>query len=161
MTQNVSGFLPDMLGPVELQANGTAVTPRGALNFKGAKLTSRADTDAIDIDLTGDTLPTVATTDDTPVYVVLATLAVGDVVQVDVIAKVAKANGAVRQCFKLSALAYGAEGPSAVLDGDVGSTATGTGAAAVTLDVSGATVRLKVTGIAATDLVTTYEPHVL
>lgn len=161
MTQNVSGFLPDLLGPVEIQANGTAVTPRGALNFKGAKITSRADTDAIDIDLSGDSLPTVPTSDATPAFVVLATLAVGDVAQVDVIAKVAKADGSVRQVFKLSALAYGAAGPTATFDGSVGSTATGTGAAAVTLDVSGATVRLKVTGIAATDLVTTYEAHVL
>ncbi len=103
----------------------------------------------------------VATADATPVYVTLATLAVGDVRQVDVIAKVAKADGSTRQVFKLTGLYYGAAGPTATIDGSVGSTATGTGAAAVTLDVTGATVRLKITGVAATDLVTTYEANVL
>jgi hypothetical protein len=102
----------------------------------------------------------VATSNATPVYVVLATLAVGDVRQVDVIAKVAKADGTVRQTFKLSALYYGAAGPTATIDGSITTTATGTGAAAVTLDLSGATVRLKITGIAATSLTTTYQASV-
>jgi hypothetical protein len=111
--------------------------------------------------ITSDDVRTVATADATPTFATLAALAVGDVRQVDVIAKVAKADGTTRQVFKLSALYYGAAGPTATIDGSVGAVATGTGAAAVTLDTSGALVRLKITGVAATNLVTTYEAHVL
>lgn len=102
-------------------------------------------------------LSPVTTADATPVYVTLATLAVGDVKQIDVVATVAKADATVRQNFKLSGLYYGAAGPTATIDGSLSTTATGTGTAAVTLDLSGATVRLKITGIAATTLVTTYD----
>lgn len=101
----------------------------------------------------------VPTADATPVFVPLVTLAAGDVRQVDVIAKVAKADGTVRQVFKLSALYYGAAGPVATIDGSISSAATGTGSAAVTLDASGADVRLKIT--AGADLVTSYEKHIL
>lgn len=109
----------------------------------------------------GNIVSTIATTDATPAYATLATLAVGDVVQVDVVVKIAKSDGSVRQSFKLSAIYYGAAGPTATIDGTVSSTTAGTGAAAATLDVTGAVVRLKITGIAATSLVTTFEAHVL
>lgn len=103
--------------------------------------------------------PTVATADDAPVYVTLVTLAVGEVAAIDVIATVAKADGTVRQSFRLSALVYGAAGPTATLDGGSLTDASprGTGAAVVELDLSGADVRLKITGIAATNLTTTYQ----
>ncbi len=103
----------------------------------------------------------VTTTDATPTFVILATLAVGDVVGIDVLAKVASSTGSVRQTFKIAAVVYGAAGPTATLDAAPDVTSKGTGTAAVTIDVTGATARLKVTGIVATNLTTTYEVHVL
>lgn len=49
MTQNVSGWLPNLIGPVEIQAAGIAQIPRGALNFKGFTLTDNPDNDSVDI----------------------------------------------------------------------------------------------------------------
>jgi hypothetical protein len=102
----------------------------------------------------------VPTPDDTPVYITLATFEVGDVRQVDVIAKVAKADGTVRQTFKLSGLYYGAAGPTATQD-TYSAVGTGTGTAVISLEVTGAIVRLKIVGIAATALVTTYDASVI
>ena len=158
MTQNISGWLPNLLGVVELQADGVALTARGALNFVGCEVTDSGSALSIS---PNPALGTVATANATPVYVTLATLAVGDVAVVDVVAKVKNASGSVRQSCKLSGLYYGAAGPTATIDGSLSTTSAGTGAAAVTLDVSGATVRLKITGIAATDLVTTYDASVI
>ena len=49
MTTNVSGWLPNLIGPVEVQLNGTAQTPRAALNFVGVNLVDNPDQDRIDI----------------------------------------------------------------------------------------------------------------
>lgn len=49
MTQSVSGWLPNLIGPVEIQAAGIAQIPRGALNFKGFTLTDNPDNDSVDI----------------------------------------------------------------------------------------------------------------
>ncbi len=108
-----------------------------------------------------DTDGEVLTSDATPTFAILATLAENDVKQIDVIAKVTSADASVRQVFRLSALYYGAAGPVATIDGSVATTDTGTGTAVITLDTSGATVRLSVTGIAATDLTTTYDTSII
>jgi hypothetical protein len=55
--QNVSGWLPNLLGITKVQSDGTDVTARQKLNFVGASVTSNADTDSIDVELTG-TVPT-------------------------------------------------------------------------------------------------------
>lgn len=106
---------------------------------------------------------TQSTSDNTPVYITLATLAVGDVAEVDAIVRISSADASVRQSFKLSALVYGAAGPTATLDGGslTDTSPRGTGTAVAELDLSGADVRLKITGIAATDLVSVYEASVL
>ncbi len=153
-----SGYLPAMLGPVVIQADGVDQTPAAALNVIGASVGYNDDTGALDIDVRGVTL-TQTTLNATPVEIVLATLGVGDVKQVDVIAKVAKADGSIRQCFKLSGLYFGDTGPVATEDA-YASADTGTGAALVELDVTGATVVMRITGTATT-LVTTYEVHTL
>jgi hypothetical protein len=43
MTQNVSGWLPNLLGPVELRDEGVAVTARPAIAFVGAGVTVTDD----------------------------------------------------------------------------------------------------------------------
>ncbi len=107
-------------------------------------------------------LGTVATSDATPVFVTLATLATGEVRQIDAIASVAKADGSVRQSFRMSALVWNSAGTATLEDGSLTDGAPkGTGAAVVELALSSASVYLKVTGIAATDLVTTYDASVL
>ncbi len=104
----------------------------------------------------------VTTANATPVYETLYTLATSEVRAVDVIAKIVKADGSVRQAFRLSANIYSNAG-TATLDGGSLTDASprGTGTAAAALDLSGASIRLKITGIAATDLVTTYEASVV
>ncbi len=99
------------------------------------------------------------TTDATPTYVTLATLGVGDSKEIDVLVRIAKSDGSVRQSFKLSGLFYGAGGPTATLDGGSLTDASprGTGAAVASLDISGGDIRLKIVGIAATTLATTYD----
>jgi hypothetical protein len=107
--------------------------------------------------------PIVTTSDSPVIYVTLATLAVGDVKRISVLATVAKSDAATRQSFRLEGLFYGAAGPTATLDGGSLTDASpyGTGAAIVELDLSAALVRLKITGVAATTLTTTYEVHIL
>ncbi len=141
-------------------ATDTEFPRRRGLKIIGGSVVDNELADRTEVTIDGSG-PSIATVDATPVYATLATLVVGQVRQIDIIAKVAKADGTVRQVFKLSALYYGAAGPTATIDGSVSSVATGTGTAMVTLDVSGAAVRLKVTGIAATSLLTTYEGNVL
>lgn len=154
-------WLADYFRRTFVRSNGAAMTDRDALNFIGFTVTDNPTTKAIDV--SAAELPTIPTSDATPVYVTLATLAVGDVKKVDVIVKIAKADGTVRQSFKLDALVYGAAGPTATLaDGALTDAAPyGTGTAVAELDLSGATVRLKITGIAATALVTTYDPSIV
>lgn len=103
----------------------------------------------------------ILTADAAPVSVPLVTLALGEVRQVDVIVRIASADAAVRQCFKLSAIVYGAAGPAATLDAAVVSLASGTGTALAELVVAGASLNLRITGIAATDLVTRYDASVI
>jgi hypothetical protein len=111
----------------------------------------------------GANIKEIATTNATPVYVVLATLAVGAVKEVDVIVTISKSDGTVRQSFKLSGLFYGAAGPTATLDGGslTDSSPRGTGTADARLDLSGGNVRLKITGIAATNLTTKFDASVV
>ena len=80
---------------------------------------------------------TIAVPDDTPVHVVLATLAEGDVYQADLRVKLASADGTTRQVFKMSGLYYGAPGPAATEDGTSPATVvgTGTGIAVATYDL--------------------------
>jgi hypothetical protein len=108
-------------------------------------------------------LPTVTTVDATPVYVVLATLAAGDIREVDVLVTIKNVDASVHQSFKLSALVYGVAGPVATLGGGslTDSAPRGTGTAVAELDLNGADIRLKITGIAATPLLITYDPSVV
>lgn len=126
--------------------------------------------------LVGDTLPSwvplrqvgdvIATADASPAYRTLHTFAVGDVKQIDLLVVIRKSDASVRQSFRLSALVYGAAGPTATLDATGGGALTdaaprGTGSAVAELNLNGADCRLKITGIAATDLITTYVPSVV
>lgn len=103
----------------------------------------------------------ITTIDATPVYIILASLIENGVSQVDVLAKTTSADANTRQVFKLSALYYGAAGPTATIDGSIASIITGTGTADITLDIDGADIRLKITGIAATTLITTYDVSII
>lgn len=49
-TQNVSGWLPNLLGPVELRDDGVVVTPRGAINFLNCTVTDNPEADSVDVD---------------------------------------------------------------------------------------------------------------
>lgn len=66
MTQNVSGWLPNLIGPVEVQDDGTAVTARAALNFIGFDVADNPTYDRVDLtpDLANKTLasPTITGT---------------------------------------------------------------------------------------------------
>jgi hypothetical protein len=73
MTQrDVSGWLPNLLGPVVVERVGTATPARGALNFIGAIVTDNPTLNRTDIDLSGGlaqeaydwTPPTAASTDE-------------------------------------------------------------------------------------------------
>ncbi len=106
---------------------------------------------------------TQATANATPVYVTIATLDVGGQRRVDAIVRVFSADAATRQSFTLSADFYGAAGPTATLNGGALTDAAprGTGTAVVELDLSSADIRLKITGVAATDLLTTYQVNLI
>lgn len=58
MTQDVSGWLPNMIGPVEVQNAGVVQTPRGALNLIGVTITDNPTYDRLDI--TFPAVPTLA-----------------------------------------------------------------------------------------------------
>ncbi|HXG69978.1 MAG TPA: hypothetical protein VNJ04_05115 [Gemmatimonadaceae bacterium] len=105
----------------------------------------------------------VSTSDATPAYRTLATLALNEVRQIDVVAVISKADGTVRQTLKWSGLVYGAAGPVATFDTSPGpsSSLTGTGTAVLSVEVLGAIVRLKIVGVAATALSTKYDVTVL
>lgn len=49
MTRNASSYLPNLLGPVEIQDDGTAVISRAALSFDGFTVTSDEETDTITV----------------------------------------------------------------------------------------------------------------
>lgn len=49
MTQNVSGWLPNLIGPVVVQKDGVAQTARGALNFVGFEVEDNEAYDRTDI----------------------------------------------------------------------------------------------------------------
>lgn len=46
---NTSGYLPSLLGPVEMQADGTAQTPRPAINFIGFDAADNTTYDRLDL----------------------------------------------------------------------------------------------------------------
>ncbi len=48
--RNVAHWLPNLLGPVVLQSEGTALTARGTMNFIGFAVTDNAEDDRIDFD---------------------------------------------------------------------------------------------------------------
>ncbi len=58
MTTNVSGWLPNLLGPVEVQDDGTAVTARAAINFIGCTVTDNEADDSTDVTPPGSAAPT-------------------------------------------------------------------------------------------------------
>lgn len=59
MARDLSSWLPGLLGITTVESDGTAVTPRGALNFIGATVTSNAEADSIDVEITaGGSTPT-------------------------------------------------------------------------------------------------------
>lgn len=156
-------WLADYFRRVFIRSGGAALPDRDALNFIGFTVTDNPATKAIDVEADTAALPTVSTGDATPVYVTLATLAVGDVKAIDVLVTIKNADASVRQSFKLSGLFYGAAGPTATLDGGSLTDAAprGTGTANARFSISIATVRLKITGIAATNLVTTYDVSIV
>lgn len=49
MTQSTAGYLPDMLGPVEIQVDGVAQTPRAAINFIGCDAADNPTYERLDI----------------------------------------------------------------------------------------------------------------
>jgi len=51
MTQNVAGWLPNLLGPVLIQVAGVAQTPRGNINFAAATGADNATTDTLTVTL--------------------------------------------------------------------------------------------------------------
>lgn len=159
LLDSVSGADGESVGDgydVFKEVSGTTLRFRTVTGGTGITIAENTN----DIEVSISSLPTVTTADDTPTYVTLATLSEGDVKQIDVIAKVASSDGSVRQTFKLTGIYYGAGGPTATQDSYT-AIPTGTGSADVAIGVTGAIVRLQITGIIATDLVTTYNASII
>jgi hypothetical protein len=140
---------------VKSTSGGTgSILPQGstAILFSDTTDVRRSDSDLL----------TLTTTNATPTNIVLATLGVGDSLQIDVIVRIAKSDSTIRQVFKLNGLYYGAAGPAATLDsGSPTAAGSGTGSATAILAATGANIVLTITGIAATTLTSTYNVSIV
>lgn len=59
--RNVSGWLPNLLGPVQIRDDGAPCVPRGAINFVGFTVADNPDADSVDVGPGADETPDATT----------------------------------------------------------------------------------------------------
>lgn len=183
MSNDVNGWLPGLIGPLDLQTNGTDVVARRVVwNFNGFRITDdlarlnftiegfAGDADGIatitatEVLSDGDAfvkpiskIGHVATANATPVEVVLFTLTDPEVLRLDAIVTATNEDASINATYTLRALATYTGGTPAISGGtDATPVETDAGLNAA-LSLDGEDVILTVTGLAATDLVFGYE----
>jgi len=183
MSNDVNGWLPGLIGPLDLQNDGVDVTARRVVwNFNGFRITDdltklnftiegfagdengSATITATEVVADGDAFVKliskyghVATANATPVVTVLFTLSDPEVLRLDGIVTVTSEDAAINGTYTLRALATYTGGTPAISGGtDATPVETDAGLNAA-LSLDGEDVILTVTGLAATDLVFGYE----
>lgn len=183
MSNDVNGWLPGLIGPLDLQTNGVDVDARRVVwNFNGFRISDdltklnftiegfAGDADgiatitAVEVLSDGDAyvkpiskIGHVATANATPVETVLFTLTDPEVLRLDAIVTVTSDDAAINGTYTLRALATYTGGTPAISGGtDATPVETDAGLNAA-LSLDGADVILTTTGLAATDLVFGYE----
>lgn len=165
MARNVSSYLPAMIGPVALKANGEAVQSRSTINFRGVVATddgseltfatpdaglttdnSDAPQETTEFETTDATPTTVGTTFSIPTNTVLV---------VDIQAVVQRAGGDRTKVFNIRRYLQNSNGTitAPAQENTMGPTEIG-GALSCTVAITytGTTARVEFTGIAATNL---------
>lgn len=167
MARNVSSYLPDLIGPVTISNNGTAVPARGTIKFRGANFVDDAENNEMTIELPDAQLTTdnsdapqetteFETTNATPTTVgTTFSIPTNTILVVDIQAVVQRAGGDRTKVFNIRRYLQNTNGTitAPAQENTMGPTEIG-GALSCTVAITytGTTARVEFTGIAATNL---------